>query len=83
MSPFITPPLHHSSRLPQRGKRILAPSGGSPKPGPLRPDFLFSCLFSIYIPFHPEKHPGVILSEAEDLEIFRPPPLAELLRMTL
>ncbi|MGD8877145.1 MAG: hypothetical protein PVH75_05280, partial [Syntrophobacterales bacterium] len=26
----ITPLLHHSSRLPQRGMRILAPSGGSP-----------------------------------------------------
>ena len=30
-----TPPLHHSSRLPQGEKTIEAPSGGSPKPGPL------------------------------------------------
>jgi hypothetical protein len=30
----ITPPLHHSSRLPQGGKTIEAPSGFSPKPGP-------------------------------------------------
>jgi len=36
----ITPPLHHSSRLPQGGKTIEAPSGGSPKQGPLDPDSL-------------------------------------------
>jgi hypothetical protein len=29
--------LHHSSRLPQRGKSIGAPSGGSPKPNPKDP----------------------------------------------
>jgi hypothetical protein len=37
----ITPPLHHSSRLPQVGKSMGAPSGGSAKPGPLGPDSLF------------------------------------------
>ncbi len=36
----ITPQLHHSSRLPQGGKSVEARSGGSPKPGPLGPDFL-------------------------------------------
>jgi hypothetical protein len=29
----ITPPRHHSSRLPQGGKTMEAPSGGSAKPG--------------------------------------------------
>jgi hypothetical protein len=37
----ITPPLHHSSRLPQVGKSMGAPSGGSAKPDPLGPDPLF------------------------------------------
>ena len=36
----ITPPLHHSSRLPQGGKSMGGPSGGSAKPGPLGPDYL-------------------------------------------
>ena len=36
----ITPPLHHSSRLPQGGKSMEAPSRGSAKPGPLGPDSL-------------------------------------------
>jgi hypothetical protein len=36
----ITPPLHHSSRLPQGGKTIETPSGGSPKPGSLGLDSL-------------------------------------------
>ena len=36
----ITPPLHHSSRLPQGGKSMGGPSGGSAKPGPLGPDSL-------------------------------------------
>ena len=39
----ITPPLHHSSRLPLGGKTMEAPSGGRSKPGPLGPDFLFFC----------------------------------------
>jgi hypothetical protein len=38
----ITPPLHHSSRLPQGGKSMEAPSGGSAKPGPLGPDSLLT-----------------------------------------
>ena len=37
--------IHHSSRLPQGGKTIEAPSGGSPKPGPLGPDSLLSWRF--------------------------------------
>ena len=37
----ITPPLHHSCRLPQGGKSMGAPSEASGKPGPLGPDFLF------------------------------------------
>ncbi|MGD8694417.1 MAG: hypothetical protein PVI74_11240, partial [Syntrophobacterales bacterium] len=39
-----TPPLHHSSRLPQGGKTMEAPSGGSAKPGPLGPDSLLGSL---------------------------------------
>jgi hypothetical protein len=31
---FITPPLHHSSRLPQEGKTIEVPPEGSPELGP-------------------------------------------------
>ena len=42
----ITPPLHHSSRLEQGGKSMGAPSGGSPKPGPLGPDSLLLTLAS-------------------------------------
>ena len=42
----ITPPHHYSRRLPQGGKTIEVPSGGSPKPGPLGPD---SC-FLLYCP---------------------------------
>jgi len=42
-----TPPLQHSSRLPQRGKSIEAPSGGSPKPGPLGLDSLFVMTLSM------------------------------------
>ena len=38
----ITPPLHHSSRLPQIGKSMGAPSGGSAKPGPLGLDSSFA-----------------------------------------
>ena len=38
----ITPPLHHSSRLPQGGKSMGAPSGGSAKPASLDPDSLLS-----------------------------------------
>jgi hypothetical protein len=43
MDPFITPLLHHSSKLPQGGKTIEATSGGGPKPGPSGPDSLFGC----------------------------------------
>jgi hypothetical protein len=32
--------LHHSSRLPQEGKTIEAPSGDGPKPTRLGPDSL-------------------------------------------
>jgi len=30
--------LYHSSKLPQGGKSMEAPSGGGAKPGPLNPD---------------------------------------------
>ena len=43
----ITPPLHYSSRLPQGGKIIEAPSGGSPKPFLLGPDSLLTYLFRL------------------------------------
>jgi hypothetical protein len=39
-SEISNPKCNDSSRLPQGGKSIEAPSGGSPKPGPLGPDSL-------------------------------------------
>ena len=47
----ITPPLHHSRRLPQVGKSMEAPSGGSPKPGPLGPDSLLLVWLDVELQF--------------------------------
>ena len=41
-SEISNPKCDDSSRLPQRGKTIEAPSGGSQKPGPLGPDSLLT-----------------------------------------
>ena len=46
-----TPPLHHSRRLPQVGKSMGAPSGGSPKPGPLGPDSLLLVWLDVELQF--------------------------------
>jgi len=45
-SEISNPKCDDSSRLEQGGKSVGAPSGNSPKPGPLGPDSLFSLPFS-------------------------------------